>query len=392
MPEFSIVIIARNESHSISRLADSLAPFLKLGGDVVLLDTGSTDNTVDLALGAGFQTYLIGDKFRFRLSSEQADLINRSFVIGEEQPLVVEGQSVFDFSSARQYAAGLAKKDFVFHLDASDVLMACDVEYLDQAIAAGRTGNFDYTLELVSQNHGVGTVSLWISRFYDRRYYHWEGLVHEGVYPHPKLPDLQRMYCDISTLLVRHLKDENKTRPSYGGGLALAALANPDNPRWVHYLGRELYYLGSHRSAIKLLERHAHMDFAWNAERCESLCLTGICYEALGDLGSASECYSRAFEIDSSRREPLLRRAELFQKQGDDKKAADSALAALKIDKKSGYMELDSNYTYRPHMILYKCLARLGNKEEALLHLERCLFHAPANEEFQLELKKLIGK
>ena len=55
--KFSIVTIAYNEAENIVKLASSAEKFMKAGGKLFLLDTGSTDGTPDVARKLGFQTF-----------------------------------------------------------------------------------------------------------------------------------------------------------------------------------------------------------------------------------------------------------------------------------------------------------------------------------------------
>jgi glycosyltransferase involved in cell wall biosynthesis len=48
-PGFSVVVIARDEARTLPRLVRSLAPVLERGGEVLVVDTGSTDDTVRVA-------------------------------------------------------------------------------------------------------------------------------------------------------------------------------------------------------------------------------------------------------------------------------------------------------------------------------------------------------
>jgi glycosyltransferase involved in cell wall biosynthesis len=49
IPHFSVALIARNEEKTLPRLIESLSEFQRFGGEILLLDTGSTDNTVQVA-------------------------------------------------------------------------------------------------------------------------------------------------------------------------------------------------------------------------------------------------------------------------------------------------------------------------------------------------------
>ena len=370
-PRFSVVVIARNEAHTLPRLLGSLAAFAARGGETLVVDTGSTDGTAALARAHDCRVEEVGSRFASALGPEQAGQIERRFAKEGEGPLVEPGQRLFHFGDAREHAGRLASNDMVLQLDASDEVLAFDLPALDRRLAAPGAGALEYGLAL-------GELSLTVTRFYDRRLHRWEGRTHEVLVPTGAAWAPPRVRCGAHELAVRHHKDEGKPR-AYLAGLALDAIAHPGGPRPLHYLGRELYYQRRYRSAIAVLEEHAAMEGAWSVERSQSLCLAGECLEALDRPAEAAARYLRAAVLDATRREPLLRLAELSCRGGDFATAVAHARAALAILRTSSYPELDTSYTWRPHALLYWSLFWLGRHEEARVHWETCRRLAPAH-------------
>lgn len=370
-PTFSIVVLARNEAWGLTRLLWSIGRFIKSGGEVLVVDTGSTDETTDVGKRRGCRVESFGDRFDTVLEAGQAAEIEHSFAKAGEGPLVEAGQRLFHFGAARQHAGLLAANPFVYQLDATDQVLALDVDALDGWIRAGNVGRFEYAQE-------YGTVGLRISRFYDRGRFHWDGRVHEILQansPADADPSLQ-LRCDANQLRVRHHKDEHKKR-HYLAGLALQVLESPQQPRWWHYLGRELFYAHWYESAIAALELHAAMETAWSAERSQSLCFIGECFEALGRTPEARDAYLRARTLDPTRREPLLRLASAYCRQGELDLAAQYASQALQIPRTCAYPEQEANYTWMPHSLLYWSLFWLGRRDEARAHWEAYRSMAP---------------
>jgi len=370
-PRFSIVVIARNEAHTLPRLVRSLDAFMRRGGEVLVVDTGSIDDTVRVARRYGCRVEDAGSEFDASLDEAQAEAIERHFARDGEGPLVKPDDRLFHFSEARQHAGLLAKNDHVLQLDASDEVLALDVEAIETRLTSQPDGVIEYGLQL-------GGMTLMVSRVYDRRFRHWEGRVHEGLYSNEGAPagPGPRIRCTERELLVRHHKDEGKPR-SYLAGLALDALAHPEQPRWKHYLGRELYYRRWYRSAMAVLEEHASMTDAWSAERSQSLCFIGECLEALEKPDEAAASYLRGSTVDATSREPLLRLAALCSRRGDFQGAAARAADALTIARTNAFAELDANYTWLPHSLLYWSLFWLGRRDEARRHWETCRRLAP---------------
>lgn len=370
-PRFSIVVLTRNEAWALPRLLWNLEDFIERGGEVLVLDTGSTDATVAIAQKRGCRVELAHDQFDAVLDDTQAAEIERRFARGEEGPLVTAGQRLFHFADARQHAGLRVANRFVLQLDASDEVPALDIDAFDRWIDSAGVDSFEY-------NQRYGNIGLRIARFYDRTRYHWEGRVHELLSTSGRADTAaaSRMRCDPTQLLVRHHKDETKER-NYLAGLALHVLECPQKSRWWHYLGRELFYLRRYESAIAALEKHASMEDAWPAERSQSLCFMGETLEALGRVGEAKEAYRRAIALDLTRREPLLRLATACCRSGEFEVAAHWASQSLTIPHTNAYPEVEANYTWIPHSLLYWCLFWLGQKDEARAHWEMYLSLVP---------------
>src|ERR1019366_591646 len=108
---FSVVLICRNEAKTLPRLLKSLTEFQKRDGEIILLDTGSTDNTPDVARNLGCKVTEVGERFLTVIDEYLAEKINTRFVIDNEQPIVAVGDKLFNYSFARNFAATLSSND-----------------------------------------------------------------------------------------------------------------------------------------------------------------------------------------------------------------------------------------------------------------------------------------
>jgi tetratricopeptide (TPR) repeat protein len=368
-PRFSIVVLTRDEAWALPQLLWNLEDFIERDGEVLVVDTGSTDATVAIAQKHGCRVELVHDQFDAVLGDAHADEIERRFAKGGDGPLVEAGQRLFHFGDARQHAGQLAANRFVLQLDASDEVPALDIDAFDRWIDSGSVDSFEY-------EQLYGNLRLRIARFHDRTRYRWDGRVHELPITSEPATAPSRMRCDPTQLLVRHHKDENKPR-SYLAGLALQVMERPEQSRWWHYIGRELFYHRWYESAIAVLDAHASMEGAWPAERSQSLCFLGESLEALGRIGEAKEAYRRAFMVDPTRREPLLRLAATCCRLAEFEVVAQCASQSLAIPYTSPYPEFEANYTWIPHSFLYWSLFWLGRKEQARAHWETYRSMAP---------------
>lgn len=371
-PPFSILVIARNEAHTLPRLAESLRDCLAAGVELIVIDTGSEDETAQVARGLGARVELAGDRFHSTLTADEAAAIDRRFARGGEAPLVEAGQRLFDYGRARQFASERASHDFVWHIDASDVLLSVDLDFLAHTVRSGRAHSLSYFLE-------AGPSRFRVARFFDRRRFAWRGRVHElPVGIGGAAAAGTRVECSDAQLSLRHIHGQ-KTR-TYVAGLAVMAMEDPEAPRWMHYLGRELRFAGRYRSAIGALRGACRLSGTWAGMRSRSLDVTGQCWEALDRPAAAAACYSKAARLDLSRRQPLLRLASLLQRRGDFQQSVAFAAAALTLPQANAYVDAAENHPADPHALLYWGLFWLGRREEARTHWEICRRLAPDDE------------
>ncbi len=370
-PLFSVVLIAKNEARNLPRLVASLKEFQSLGGEIVLADTGSTDGTAELARSLGCKVFEEGERFIKTIPAELADQINAQFVVPPELPVVKEGDRVFDYSEARNYAAGLASNNFVAMPDCDEEYTRFDLDAINNAISSG-FGQLEYNFVFAHDEYGAEMVKFMHCKFYDRTKLHWQGIIHEVLQG-----SAVGRFIDEDKLKLEHWQNPSQNRGHYLNGLALDCFLNPNNDRNSHYFGRELLYKGRFHSAIKEFHRHIGMK-GWQQERAQSMVYIGDCKAALGDQESALDWYHRAFVSDGSRREPLIRLAEHFYRVGDRQKTAAFTAAALTVPWSRFYGNRMDHYTHQPHEMMYWALWDL-DREASKKHWEQAIAHQPLN-------------
>lgn len=369
-PKFSVVLIARNESKTLPRLVASLAEFQKRGGEIVLMDTGSTDGTPAIARELGCTVFEEGDRFVHTITPQSAHDINERFVVAGEEPIVAGGDRIFDFANARNHAAAFAKNDMIAMPDCDEIYTKLDLDAIDKALEGG-VEQLEYNFVFAHDEHGGELVKFLHSKFYDRRKLKWVGVIHEvlqGVAMRHWLPE--------EIIKLEHWQNPDTNRSGYLKGLALDVIHNPDNDRNAHYFGRELLYRGRPRSAIKQLQAHVAMG-KWPEERSQSLVHIGEAHMALGEAQSAIHAWMDAFDACPTRREPLMKIAEYYYHAKSAPHARAFACAALEIPPNDFYASFQPYYEHIPHEILYWALWHLGRKDEAKLHFDKCLAYQP---------------
>lgn len=145
----SVCIIAKNEEKHIEECCKRLTPY---GFEIILTDTGSTDRTVELA-------------------KKYTDKIYHFEWCG-------------DFSAAKNFAMDKASHDWILSIDCDEYIESVDTSSLAncmklQPTAAGRI----LIRNRFTENGRTSYEQVRVSRFVNRHYYHFEGVVHEQLVP-----------------------------------------------------------------------------------------------------------------------------------------------------------------------------------------------------------------
>lgn len=372
-PKFSICFIGRNESKVFSRALKSLEAFKAAGGEVCYTDTGSSDNTAQMARDWGCVVSEVGDKFRTVISKEQADGVNNTFLVEGEELIIKEGDSFFDFASARNYCAdNLATNDMVAWLDCDEAITAMDIEAINRAIDQGAE-QFEYEFVFSHDHKGNPLLQFVQSKFYNKKKMKWVGIIHEVL-----SGDAKRQYLPETIWKNEHWQNAETARGGYLKGLALDCYMNQEKDRQSHYFARELMWNDRPKSAIKEFERYLKISW-WKPERSESMVYIGDCLRRLGKEVEAVEWYHKAFQEEAGRREPLIKLAEFYMSKKDMQRVICYCRAALEIGWSGYYSNNKYHYGHIPHEMLAEAYWCQGKKEEAKFHIEKALEFMPTH-------------
>lgn len=374
-PLWSVVCIARNEEETLPRLVASLREFQEKGGEIVIMDTGSSDKTAQIARDLGCKVTEVGDRFRITIDEDYAKRINERFLVGSEEPIVVSGDSLFDFASARNYAATLASNNLISMPDCDEVFTKLDIDEVNRVIESG-VEQLEYNFVFSHDQYGNEAIKFLHSKFYDRRKLSWVGVVHEVL-----SGNAVRHFLPESQIKLEHYQNEKTNRSGYLKGLALDCYEHPENDRNSHYLGRELLWTSRPLSALRELERHVDME-KWPTERSQSMIFMGDAFLALNRESQAVTCWNEAYAIESGRREPFIRLAEFYFRKDDHRRTAAYASASLTIPQGNFYADNSAHYQHVPHELLAWAFWYLGDKEKSKEHFDKAFAFQPLNGKF----------
>lgn len=384
-PLFSIVAIMKNEANTLPKLFSGLTEYQARGGEVVILDTGSTDNSAEIARNFGAIVHEVGEKFITVINSQLAGAINKEFVVEGEEDIVKAGNKLFDFAAARNYVSSLATNNFIVTLDCDEKYSRFDIDIINDLISQGYE-QLEYNFVYAHDAVGNPAVQFIQSKAFDRRKLKWVNKVHEVLHG-----DAKRIYVAENVILLEHFQEQGKEhRSNYLTGLGTDSYENPSNDRNLFYCAREMMYHGRPKSAIKAFMRHQKFN-GWDAERAQGLIYIGDCYGILNEPEKQLEYYHKGFDAYPKRREALIRIASYYRHRNNPHATAAYANATLVIPQTGFYADAMNEYRETPHEFLYWACNLMGDKEAAKWHFHQAYSFQPDHPKYIADSKEILG-
>ena len=272
--KIAVYTICKNESKFVNRFMDSV----KEADVVIVADTGSTDDTVEL-------------------------LKNRGAIVHN---IVVDP---WRFDVARNISLSLVPSDIdvCVCIDLDEVLTEGWREEIEKSWTDKTTRlRYEYIWSVLPD--GSKGVTFWYDKIHSRNGYRWVKPVHEILVP--SIDEVQTYSYGFS---LYHFPDSTKSRGSYLPLLELGCKENPEDDRNCHYLGREYMYYKMYDKAINELKRHLSLPLAtWKSERSASMRYISKCYFQLGDKDSSLEWALKSCAECPNEREPWVNLANIY--------------------------------------------------------------------------------
>lgn len=351
-----VYAICKNEQAFVDRWVESM----READEIVVLDTGSTDGTVERLTERGVRVY---------------------------QETIIPWR----FDVARNHSLALVPSD-------TDICVCTD---LDEVFESGwrqrveeawdteiRQLSYRYTWSF--QPDGTEGVVFWQNKIHARHGFVWKHPVHEVLQDEAGRPLCR---CAIGVQL-NHYADLTKSRGQYLPLLELSVQEDPLDDRNLHYLGREYYYYQRYEDCIRTLERHLQLPTAqWRDERCASLRLMGKSHQALGNAADALNCFLRAAAEAPYLREPWLDLSRHYYYIEDWEGVVYGCTRALAIcERPATYMTEGEAYGAQPYDLLSLGYFYTGQYRKALAAVEKALRLTPNDSRLQKNRNDMVRR
>ena len=347
-----VYAISKNEEKFAKRWYESV----KSADGIYVLDTGSTDNTIEKLKNYG-------------VCVKQMEI------------------KPWRFDVARCEALKMVPEDFdiCISLDLDEVL-ECGWKENILKVWKNDTDRLRYIYNWYIEG-GIPKITYYAEKIHKRSGCKWVNPVHEILeFDH----DENVVISD--DVIVNHYPDREKSRSNYLPLLELAVKEKPDDDRNMHYLGREYMYYGKWNDAIDTLIKHLKMkNSTWKDERCASMRFIARSYKNLNRYDEARLWLNKAIEEAPYLRDPYMEMALLEYSLGNFKEVEIYTLKALQITtKEKTYINEIFSWDYTPYDLLSISYYYQNRKDEALYYVNKALSLDKDNERL-LTNKEIIS-
>ncbi len=333
-----VYAIAKNEEKFVDRWIDSM----KEADEIFVLDTGSTDNTVN------------------KLKQSNVKVTQKKY-------------ETWRFDKARNDSLNLVPNDY-------DICICTDLdEVFDKGWRKEIENLWDEQTDRLAYNYiwsfdelGNPGTTFYIEKIHSRKNYIWINPVHEVL---KKIVPNNLIKKTTDKITLKHYQDQNKSRSSYLPLLELSVKEDPNNDRNVHYLGREYMYYERYEDAIKTLHQHLKLRTStWKDERAASMRFIARSYKRLKYFEESIMWYKEAIIEAPHLREAYTELGFLYYDLEQYQKSIDELNKALEIkDKPKTYINEAFCYNERIHDILSLDYYFLNDYENAINSVKKAI-------------------
>lgn len=335
----SLCMIVKNEEDVLARCLSSVRG---VADEIIIVDTGSTDRTKEIAV-----------KFN---------------------AVIYDFEWIDDFAAARNFAFDKATKDYIMWLDADDFLKESDrLKWIDlKRTLPPETDSVMMHYHLTFDQNGQPVFSLKRNRLVRRsRRFRWIGAVHEylDVRGHIIHSDIAVTHGKVKAVTDRNLQIYRR-RISCGEKFS---------PRDLYYFANELKDHSFYEEATAYYDRFLATRQGWVEDQIAACLKQADCYHAMYDRDLQLRSLFRSLEYDLPRAECCCRIGALFMEEERYKQACYWFERATELGDppQHGGMIEHTAWTWLPWLQLCVCYDKQGQPEKAYACNERARQYQP---------------
>ncbi|MEW5761983.1 MAG: tetratricopeptide repeat protein [Bacillota bacterium] len=295
--KLSLCMIVKNEEEQLPRCLRSVQGVVD---EVIVVDTGSTDRSVEIARGSGAKI------FHFPW--------------------------IGDFSAARNFSLEKATGDWIIFLDADEELVAGDGPKLRELLASAEADGYYLTeINFVGDKPGIDAmINTTFRVFRNRPEYRFTGAIHEQIVACVQNHGGRIAFSNVRINHYGYLNQTSRGKKKIQRNLAILreeVKKRPDDNFTRFNLGVEHLRMGNYREALKEFQKAFHklptLEVAYASILLRNIV---ICLKELKRYGEALAVLADAIEAYPDYTDLLFLKACVYA----DMKDFDAAVAAYK--------------------------------------------------------------
>lgn len=359
----SLCMITKNEEQFLERCINSVKPAVD---EIIVVDTGSTDRTKEIAkaLGATVLDFAWGD----------------------------------DFSKARNFAIEHATGDWILVLDADEVLDAADAGKIKEMISDAEsqgidaysfiTKNFSNNFKLEGWRHCSPPVNGFYGwhgskktrLFRNRKGYHFDGEIHELV-DYSILA--AKGVIKLSQIPILHFQRQDKQKIDYYMSLGeKKARNNPKNAKAHLDFANQNRIVGNNQIAIEEFNKAVFLSKQKGSFYVKANLGLGAIYLSLNELDKAKGCFENILLAKPDNADAHLNLGNVFFKMNDLANAEQSFKKCLTINEDNVLALVNLGAVYD----------KQGKYAEAISMLDKSILLNPHNPDAFFNLGVAYGR
>lgn len=339
-----VYAICKNEEKHINRWYNSM----KEADGIYVLDTGSTDNSVELLKDLGVNVQVKKYK-HFKFDKARNDSLK---LVPNEECICVctDIDEVLD-KGWRKKLDSIWKKD---------------------------TSRVRYNMNFSFNSDGKPLCTYYISKIHTRKNYVWKHGIHEVI---EYIGRSKENVITTDLFCINHYPDREKSRDFYLKLLEEEVKKYPNDERNMHYLGREYMYCQEWNKSIDTLNKYLNLETAvWKEERSASMRFISRCYKELYRYEEAKMWLKKAIEESPNIKEGYVELGMLYYEQKEYLKAINNLIKANTLKKTKIYVNEEFAWNETVYDLLSLCFFYLGLIKEACFYAKEALKINPNNE------------
>ena len=357
-----VYAICKNEEQFVDKWCESM----KEADYVVVLDTGSTDNTVQ--------------KLR-----EHGVIVD------------VKTYDPWRFDTPRNDAMDLIPEDanILISTDLDEILEPGWADILREKWIDGVHERATYKYSWSHLPNGESGRIFHYNKIHSRKWI-WRYPVHELLWNVKTKSELYPVHESLylfNEIHLHHYPDQTKSRGSYLPLLELRAEENKDDYYGLIYLSHEYYYRCFYDKSIETLNKVLtyHDNECNDIERASCYLFMGDDYVCLKDNDKAKDSYMKAIDVSPLYREAYMNLAKVYLDEQDYDNAIYWVKEGItKSVRQYTWLERDLSWTYEPYDLLTLACYYSGRRAESIAYAAKALSYEPSNPRLKENLELCI--